>query len=216
MGKMTVTAMVLAASPVGEYDKRVVLLTKELGKISAFARGARKQNSPLLAGTSPFAFGQFELYEGRSSYTIGQLSISAYFRELTADVEAAYYGFYFMELADYYTREYVEEGGMLALVYQSLRALAKKTIPYPLIRRVFEIRAMMIGGEFPAPEQFDVGGDTLYTLQFIVSTPIERLYTFRVSDEVYEALAKIVDAHKKKVLDRQFQSLQILNTLGLG
>ena len=99
-----VTGMIIKAVPIGEYDRRLVLLTKERGKITAFARGARKPNSRFVASTNLFCFGTFKLYAGRDSYTLSETEISNYFEDLRMDFEGAYYGMYFLEIADYYTR----------------------------------------------------------------------------------------------------------------
>ncbi len=144
-----VTGMVLSAMPVGEYDKRIVLLTKELGKISAFAKGARKPNSALLACSQPFSFGEFSLYAGRTSYTVISADISNYFPELRDDINSVYYGMYFCEFAEYITKENNDEKEILKLLYQTLRVLAKKTIDFPLIRLVFEFKIMALSGMAP-------------------------------------------------------------------
>ena len=237
-----VTGMILSATPIGEYDKRVVILTKEKGKISAFARGARRQNSPLMGVTNPFSFGEFELYEGRTSHNVMQAHISNYFMELSTDFEGAYYGFYFMDIADYYTREYNDEIPMLKLLYQSMRALASGKINRELVRYIFELKTLVIEGESPevfrcancgvddrkmifssknhgficeeckalAVDGIGVSVSTVYTLQYIVSSTIEKLYTFTVSDEVLSELRMIMKQYMDTHVDKTFKSLEIL------
>ena len=143
------TGLVLGAYAYGDYDKRLVILTKERGKITAFARGARRPNSALLASTGVFAFGTFLLYEGRDAYNLVQANISNYFSELMNDFGAAYYGMYFCELADYFTRENGDEIHIMKLLYQSLRALSKKSLDRELVRYIYELKIFTYSGEYP-------------------------------------------------------------------
>lgn len=245
MNQIVLTGMVLSTAPVGEYDRRVVILTKEQGKIAAFAKGSRRPNSPLVGAVNPFSFGEFTMYEGRTSYTIQSANITNYFSELRNDMIGAYYGFYFLEFTNYYTKEFNDEREMLKLLYQTLRALSNPHIPNRLIRYIFELRAYCINGEGPEvfscvvcgckdrPTVFSVkkGGlicsecdgdvidgirldqSTLYSMQYIESSKIEKLYTFNVKDEVLEQLAKVLDRYRDVYVDKRFKSLEILETL---
>lgn len=209
-----ITGMILKAEPIGEYDRRVVILTKEKGKISAFAKGARKQNSRLLGATTPFSFGNFKLYVGRSSYNLVEANISNYFEGLRSDFEGAYYGMYFLEVMDYYTRENNEDKEMLKLLYQSLRALMHDKLPNRLVRYIFEMKAMVLSGEFPGmPETGNFEDSTRYTVNYIMTSPIEKLYTFTVTDSVLIQLQTIADDYRKRYMDRIFKSLEILDNL---
>lgn len=210
----SVTGMILKAEPFGEYDRRVVILTRERGKIAAFARGARKQGSRLLASTNPFCFGEFKLYEGRSSYSVSEAVISNYFEALREDFEGACYGMYFNEVIDYYTRENNDEKEMLKLLYQSLRALCHKGLDNRLVRYIFEIKALAVNGEYPGiPEKREYQQSTVYALSFIVNTSIEKLYTFTVTDSVLAELKEIADDYRHKFIDRKMKSLEILSEI---
>ena len=136
-GQVKLTGMVLVSMPVGDYDRRLTILTKERGKISAFAKGSRKPTSPLLGCSQPFSFGEFILYEGKSSYNVVSAEISNYFAELRDDVEAIYYAMYFCEFSCFMTKENLEAGEPLKLLYMTLRALSKPSLHKKLVRRIF-------------------------------------------------------------------------------
>ena len=216
--QVSVTGIILRAEPVGEYDRRVVILTRERGKIAAFARGARKQGSRLLASTNPFCFGQFRVYEGRRSYSISEAVISNYFEQLRRDYEAACYGMYFLEVMDYYTRENSDEKEMLKLLYQSLRALLHEGLSNELVQYIFEVKALSLNGEYPGPpgpkETFL--DSTLYTLSYIVNTKVEKLYSFTVTSQVLAELSHITEIYRKRFVDKKFKSLEILEMFSVS
>ena len=246
MGQTIVlTGMVLQTMPIGDYDKRLTILTKERGKITAFAKGARRPNSQLLAAANPFCYGEFELFEGRTTYTLVKATVANYFRDLLNDLDSVYYGFYFLEFANYYTKEQNDEREMLKLLYQTMKALTSPHIPNLLIRRIFELKAFCINGEGPQVFQcvrcqkkdgqmvfsaregglvctdcarnisdgISLDNSTLYTMQYIEISTIEKLYTFTVSREVLEKLSGIMERYCLLYVEKRFKSLEILETL---
>ncbi len=211
---LIITGIVMKTVPIGEFDRRVVILTKERGKISAFAKGSRKPNSSLVAATNPFSFGEFKLYQGKSSYHILEANISNYFAGLREDFEGAYYGMYFLEIADYYAHENNDERELLKLMYQSLRALTVPNLSNQLIRYIFEIKAMVVNGEFPGiPQDKHFLESTVYAVTFIINTRIEHLFTFAVTEEVLQELRSIANEYRRKIWDKNFKSLEIIEHL---
>lgn len=238
------TGIVLSAMPIGEYDKRITILTGERGKVTAFARGARRPNSRLLAATNPFTFGKFEVIEGRNAYTLIRAGIHNYFRELAEDVDAAYMGFYFLEFAGYFCQEGNDERQMLGLLYQSLRALTSPAFSSRLVRAVYELKAITINGQGPevfscihcrrteqltrfsirrggvfcescmAPEDAEpIQESTLYAMQFIIATPVEKLYTFRLSEGILTELEGIMKKYMDYYVHHTFRSLGVWENL---
>ena len=208
--QVSLTGMVLKASPVGEYDRRLVILTCERGKITAFARGARRPGNSLMACSGPFVFGKFSLYEGRESYTLASAEVVNYFREIAEDMEAACYGSYFLEFADYYGRENVEAVETLKLLYQSMRALLKSSIPNRLIKPVFELKLMQLNGEYSETPRGKINDSTKYTWEYVLYTTIEKLYTFNVKEEILKEFERCVEDNKRRFVDKEFHSLDIL------
>ena len=202
--------IIIKAEPIGEYDRRVVILTANRGKISAFARGARRPNPKFVASTNPFVFGNISLFAGRNSYTLTDMEAVEYFDSLRLDFDKSMYGMYFLELADYYTRENNDDRDMLKLLFVSLKALSRGLIDNRLIRAIFELRAVAVNGEFPGLELRSMSETAEYTIKFIISADFAKLYSFTLKDEVMNEVINYSALVVDKMIHHSFNSLLLL------
>lgn len=58
-----------------------------------------------------------------------------------------------------------------------------------------------------------ISGSTVYTLQFVLSSPLEKLYTFKVSKEVMKELERVSESFLKQYVSHHFKSLDFLELL---
>lgn len=202
--------IIIKTEPIGEYDRRVVILTENRGKISAFARGARRPNSKFVASTNPFVFGNISLFAGRNSYTLTDMEAVEYFDSLRLDFDKSMYGMYFLELVDYYTRENNDDRDMLKLLFVSLKALSRGLIDNRLIRAIFELRAVAVNGEFPGLELRSMSETAEYTIKFIISADFAKLYSFTLKDEVMNEVINYSALVVDKMIHHSFNSLLLL------
>ena len=191
--------------------------------------------------------------------------ITNYFAELRNDVESIYYAMYFCEFSCFMTKENLEAGEPLKLLYMTLRALSKPALHKKLVRRIFELRFMAVNGEMPQVEscvlcgreemlkqptgwfspseggicceecrkermrersslegaaaggkylpEHDgvwIGTSTIYTMQYILATPLEKLFTFTVSEEVLQELCEAMDQFLAKHVGHKMKSEEML------
>lgn len=242
--KIELTGMVLSSTVVGDYDKRLVILTKERGKITAFAKGARKPNSPYLGISEPFNFGTFTLFEGYDAYRLLGGEIKDYFPEVKNDIEGICYGTYFCDILEYICVEGIGDTNMLNLLYITLKALMKPDIPNRLVRRIFELKILVFDGEamaafscvhckekklaaFYLPDNgllcgqcakkvqggYALTESAIYTLQYILSASLDKLYTFQVKEEVFDQIDHVIGQYFEQHVTKKFNSLEILASL---
>ena len=193
---ITVQGVVLSAMPVGDYDKRIVLLTRERGKISAFAKGVRRQNSPFMAAANPFVFGSFTLYEGRTSYNLNQVSVQHHFVELA-------------------TRQPGVIQGVMPQLFQCAgcgRELTEEETG-ELFFSQDEHGILCADCKTMAMDRKRISAAALYAMRYIAVSPLAKLYTFTVRDDVLRELERHIYRYTELNTDKRFKSLEILEMM---
>ncbi len=235
--------LVLKETNVGESDKIVTLLLKEHGKISASVKGARKPKSKFLAGTQIFTYCDFVIFDGGRFFSITQVEIIKNFYNLRNNFENLCYGNYFLEICSKTILESMPCDDILFLLLKSLQALCKDSVNTSLISSIFEIKFLHINGYSPELSVCSVCGNvsefnffgshgvlcnkclvseekvvkissgTVYTLKYIVSSDINNLFKFKLSEDVLRELIQVTDLFMSYHINIDFKSKQMIKSI---
>ena len=207
------TGFVLRADPDSEYNKRLTVLTAQLGKITVFARGVRRQGSQYMAACNTFAYGTFSLYEGRSAYTLAGVSDVISFDGIARLYPGAYYCYYFLELASFYGQENLEASDMVKLLFVTLRAVLKEKVPISLIKAVYECRMLSINGDIAMPQEGTFDPAAYYALDFAMHASYAELYSFNLSEKAMKDFTGFIAKRLTEITGDRFRTLFVLRTI---
>lgn len=148
----TVHAIVLKRRDSGESDRRLTILTEELGKIDVVAKGARKAASRLAGISDPLCVSRLEIAEGKMNRFVTQAQPLRSFPGLRTDYERLGFALALCEL--YAAVIPLEQPFPEAheLLFASLRHLEKH--PKPIVVLVWaEVHLLAISGFMPQFER---------------------------------------------------------------
>ncbi len=135
----------------GESDRRLTLLTAELGKIDAIAKGARKGGSRLAGSSDPLSVATLSLALGKRNLFITQAQPMSSFRGLRADFERLALALALVELYQAVVPFEEPSEETYRLLVESLHFL--EVHPRPVVAAVWaQLQLLQISGVLP---QFD-------------------------------------------------------------
>lgn len=146
---ITTKALVLRGVDYKESDKILTLLTQEMGKITASARGCRKKGSPIAAGCQLLCWSEIVLYEYQGRWVVKEASTERQFRGIRDDLEKLALACYLAEVTEVLAVEGLPSSELLSLILNCLHALDQMNKPQTLIKAAFELKSMCLAGYEP-------------------------------------------------------------------
>lgn len=245
MGSQVKTkGIVIHEMPIGEYDKRIILLAKDIGKITVFAKGARKSTSKFLAGSQIFAYGEYMLYKGKTSYNINQVSLIKPFYNIRNNIEDLTWGLYILEFIEHISDEDNPNNLLIKLLLKTLQALDSGRFNAELITEIFELKAISLIGYSPwvtscvkcnsedinhfsskeggticdncsnnKESIISISAGAIYAIRYILSMPIEQLYTFKLETNILNELKLVTNQFIEYNFNKKFKTLDFFKKI---
>lgn len=146
---ITTKALVLRGVDYKESDKILTLLTSDMGKLTASARGCRKKGSSIAAGCQLLCWSEMVLYEYQGRWVVKEANTERQFRGVRDDLEKLALACYLAEVTEVLAVEGLPSPELLSLILNSLHALEKMNKPQALIKAAFELKSMCLAGYEP-------------------------------------------------------------------
>lgn len=147
---MTTDALIIRENNnIGESDRFVTALTRDLGVIRASARGAREMKSRHASATQLLSYSRLTIHRGRDKYIIEDAKPVEVFFALRSDIQKLALAQYFCELASVLCPAEEPAEDFLRLMLNALYFLANDKRSPKLIKSVLELRMLGLAGFMP-------------------------------------------------------------------
>lgn len=132
--------IVLKAIKYEENDVILTLFTRKLGKVSAIAKGAKKNKSRLLSSSQLFSYSNYTLRKQKTMYKVSQSEIIKSFYDISHDIDAFSYATYVTKLVENSTFENQTNNRLFVLLAQTLYLYSQSNNDKKFITHAFELK----------------------------------------------------------------------------
>lgn len=241
--KLTTDALIIRENNnVGESDRFVTALTRDLGVIEAAVRGARRIKNASGPATQLLCHSRLSLYKGRDRYTVDDAEPLHVFFDVRGDLVKLSLAQYFCELAKVLAPREEPAEEPLRLLLNALHYLSEGTRPAALLKAVTELRLLCGAGYAPSvsacafcesgqgvwfsplrgvllceehrsSDAVSVSPAVLAALRHVVGAPFEKCFAFSLPEPETQAFAALSERFTLAQLNRGFSTLDFYHSL---
>ena len=209
--------IVLREYAAGESNKKLVVLTRGHGKMTVFARGARRTGSKLATGL--FSYNEFVIFEGNGFYSLNAVIPVHIFDGISDDFEKFCFAHAFLEMADKMVLASMDTGEILDILLCSLQELINNRHAPATVFAVFVIKLLKTEGFAPlvnggvvetGESTLRLSAEAVQALTYIMETNPKKMFAFRASDYVARQLYYAAKLFVAENVDVKLKSLEMI------
>ncbi len=198
--------LVLKEMAYGEDSKLLTVFSDVHGKVTVFARGAKKQTCRFLAASQLFCYSEMELTKGRNMYNLSHARLLESFYSLREDLDVLTTAGSLAKVTLRVIQEDQEDRESLRLLLNTLYYLKEGRKVPVLLSAIYRIRLLWLQGWIPDLEDCDTGEElqrilafslpplsreSVAVVKYICQAPLELLFRFRVSEPLLPELERL-------------------------